>query len=148
MNSLSKILLLMLASPVLATEPAQFDYMMNCQGCHLPNGEGFPAHQVPAVKDHLGKFLHVEGGRQFLIQVPGSAQSDLSDEKLTSVINWMLTTFSPNELPESFSPYTAEEVGHLRQDPLIDVKGIRAKLITRIERLASKEWMQNTEAAL
>jgi len=109
--------------------------MMNCQGCHLPNGEGFPSRNVPKVKDHLGKFLHVEGGREFLIQVPGSAQSDLNDKKLSAVINWMLTTFSPAELPQNFKPYTETEVGKLRIKTLIDVKGAREVLMGRIEKL-------------
>ena len=124
-----------LSACVSATEPVQFDYMMNCQGCHLPNGEGFPSRNVPKVKDHLGKFLHVEGGREFLIQVPGSAQSDLNDKKLSAVINWMLTTFSPAELPQNFKPYTETEVGKLRIKTLIDVKGAREVLMGRIEKL-------------
>lgn len=120
---------------VLATEPVQFDYMMNCQGCHLSNGEGFPARNVPRVKDHLGKFLHVEGGREFLIQVPGSSQSDLDDKKLSAVINWMLTTFSASELPQDFKPYTENEVSRLRTKTLIDVKGAREVLMSRIEKI-------------
>jgi hypothetical protein len=127
---------------VLATEPVQFDYMMNCQGCHLPNGEGFPAHNVPRVKDHLGKFLQVEDGREFLIRVPGSAQSDLDDERLTAVINWMLTTFSAAELPADFEPYTVDEVRRLRKNPLIDVKGTREVLMSRIEKTG--QLRQNT----
>ena len=85
-----------MAMPVAAkaTEPVHFDYMMNCQGCHLPQGEGFPLRDVPRVKGQLGKFLHVDGGREFLVQVPGSAQSDLNNERLAAVINWMLTTFT------------------------------------------------------
>ena len=118
---------------VCATEPVQFDYMMNCQGCHLPNGEGFPAHNVPAVKDHMGKFLRVEGGREFLVRVPGSAQSDLNDERLAAVLNWMLVTFSAAELPTDFAPYTVTEVSRLRENPLIDVKGAREILMSRIE---------------
>ena len=52
------------------TDPAQADYMLNCQGCHLPDGQGFPARNVPPLNNHLGKFLHVDGGREFLVQVP------------------------------------------------------------------------------
>lgn len=135
----SLIILISLCSAVKATDPVQFDYMMNCQGCHLPNGEGFPKRQVPKVTGHLGKFLHVEGGREFLIRVPGSAQSDLDDARLTAVINWMLTTFSPNELPADFKPYDVEEVKTLRSEPLIDVKGVRAALISKIAQLENRE---------
>ncbi|MEH6559595.1 MAG: cytochrome c, class I [Oceanicoccus sp.] len=135
MRIIFALMLSTLSGFVLATEPVQFDYMMNCQGCHLPNGEGFPARNVPRVKDHLGKFLHVEGGREFLIQVPGSAQSDLDDKKLSAVINWMLTTFSASELPQDFEPYTENEVSRLRTKTLIDVKGAREVLMSRIEKI-------------
>lgn len=127
--------MMMVSLATQATDRVQFDYMMNCQGCHLPQGQGFPKRDVPAVNGHLGKFLHVEGGRDFLIQVPGSAQSDLNDERLTAVINWMLTTFSSEELPVNFQPYSVAEVSSLRKNPLIDVKGTRADLIEKIKRL-------------
>jgi hypothetical protein len=117
------------------TELVQFDYMMNCQGCHLAEGEGFPVRGVPSVKGHIGKFQHVEGGREFLIQVPGSAQSDLNDERLTAVINWMMATFATNELPVDFRPYSVSEVSELRKSPLVDVKGTRALLIEKIKKL-------------
>jgi len=131
------IIAAVMAQPIAvrATESVQLDYMVNCQGCHLPQGQGFPLRDVPSVKDHLGKFLQVEGGREFLIQVPGSAQSDLNSERLTAVINWMLTTFSANELPEKFRPYSVSEVSDLRKSPLVDVKGTRATLIEKIKKL-------------
>lgn len=130
--ALISLAMLMPLSTVRATEPVQFDYMMNCQGCHLADGAGFPARSVPAIKNHMGKFLLVEGGREFLIQVPGSAQSDLDNARLTAVVNWMLETFSANALPEDFEPYTEQEVAGLRVAPLVDVKGTRATLMRKI----------------
>lgn len=118
-----------------ATDPVQFDYMMNCQGCHLPDGSGFPARNVPTITGQLGNFLHVEGGREFLVRVPGSAQSDLNDERLAAVLNWMLNTFSPAELPAQWQPYSAEEVGLLRKSPLLEVTPIRSQLMGRIAAL-------------
>lgn len=126
---------MMMSVAAQATDPVQFDYMMNCQGCHLPQGQGFPKRDVPTVKGHVGKFLHVEGGREFLVQAPGSAQSDLNSERLTAVINWMLTTFSADELPADFQPYSVSEVRELRKSPLIDIKGTRAALIEKIRLL-------------
>jgi hypothetical protein len=125
---------LLLSSGLSATEPAQLDYMLNCQGCHLPDGSGYPARNVPALNNHLGKFLQVEGGREFLVQVPGSAQSDLPDKRLAAVLNWMLLTFSPEQLPIPFQPYQVEEISRLRQTPLIEVAQVRQKLIENIER--------------
>ena len=67
--------LLLSSSCSWATEPAQVDYMLNCQGCHLPDGSGFPARQVPDLRNRMGSFLSVPGGREYLVQVPGTAQT-------------------------------------------------------------------------
>jgi len=117
-----------------ATEPRQFDYMVNCQGCHLPDGSGNPQRQVPAFPGQLGKFLSVPGGRAYLVQVPGSALSGLSDEALAGVLNWMLTTFSPAELPRNFQPYTALEVKQWRSSVPADIQQVREDLLRRIAR--------------
>lgn len=135
-RSLAGAMLALLAPPALATEPVEVDYMLNCQGCHLPDGSGMEARGVPSLRDHMGRFLSVEGGREFLIRVPGSAMSDLDDARLAAVVNWMLRTFSPDALPEDFDPYGAEEVAALRAAPLIDVTGERAKLLQRIDAAA------------
>ncbi|MCV6615879.1 MAG: cytochrome c, class I [Cellvibrionaceae bacterium] len=118
-----------------AQSELEFDYMMHCQGCHLPQGQGYPGRNVPAINNHLAKFLHVPGGREFLIQVPGSAQSDLNSERLAALINWMLKRFSAKQLPANFKPYTAAEVAVLRAQPLVDVNTRRAQLIKQIQAL-------------
>jgi len=120
------------AQDVQATDQVQTDYMLNCQGCHLPDGSGFPERNVPDLVNHMGKFLNVEGGREFLVRVPGAATSDLPDDRLAAVLNWMLEQFSPSEIPSDFAPYTADEVGGLRAAPLIHVTEEREKLIARI----------------
>ncbi|BAN48078.1 hypothetical protein [Metapseudomonas resinovorans] len=126
---------LVMGSPgAAATEPRQFDYMLNCQGCHLPDGSGNPARQVPAFPGQLGKFLGVPGGREYLVQVPGSALSGLSDEALADVLNWMLETFSAAELPTGFTPYTGAELHAWRQSPPADVERVRRELLERIAR--------------
>lgn len=121
------------STKVHATPPAQFDYMLNCQGCHLADGSGFPTRNVPDLRSHLGKFLSVDGGREFIVQVPGSAQSDLNDRDLSRVLNWMLEAFSPKELPINFKPYSENEVARLRRQPLIHVTQRRQELIKKIE---------------
>ena len=67
------------------------------------------------------------------MRVPGVAQSALGDADLAGVLNWVLLEFSPDELPADFAPYTADEVGRLRQQPLVDVERERAALVRRIE---------------
>jgi len=111
--------------------------MLGCQGCHLEDGRGFPQRGVPALNGFVGNFLQVPGGREYLVQVPGAAQSELSDERLAEVLNWMLRTFSPAQLPADFRPYTASEVGRLRKSPLVEVAPVRGELLRRLETVAN-----------
>ena len=133
------LLLLLAASSGWATEPAEADYMLNCQGCHLPDGSGFPARQVPDLRNQMGRFLSVPGGREFLVQVPGSAQTALNDADLARLLNWMLLRFSAAQLPADFQPYTAAEIGALRRQPLAQVSEVRSELL---ERIARQEQLQ------
>ena len=112
---------------------ASAQYALHCMGCHLADGGGTKG-KVPALEGFVGNFLRVPGGREFLVQVPGSASSLASDASLAAVLNWMLVTFSPDETPTDFVPYTAEEIGRIRS-PLTDVGGTRARLLAEIEAL-------------
>lgn len=134
-NACSWLLVFGLAQPLHAGEPAnderaRIDYMLNCQGCHLPNGEG--AGDVPRMQDFVGNFLKVPGGREFLVQVPGSANAPLDDARLAELLNWMLDEISRDQLPADFRPYTADEVAEFRTWPLRDVLQVRAQLIQKI----------------
>ena len=74
-----------------SAETPQILYMLQCQGCHLADGTGAPG-AVPSLEG-MGRFLSVPGGREYLVRVPGSAQSPLSDLELAEVLNWMLREF-------------------------------------------------------
>lgn len=108
---------------------ARVNYMLNCQGCHGPAGTGTTDGTVPRLEGHLARFLHVEGGREFLVRVPGSANAALSDPALAEVINWMVGTYDSAHLPPGFKPYDAAEVARLRANPLTDVIVERARLV-------------------
>ena len=114
---------------------AQFNYMLNCQGCHGPHGEGTADAAVPAMQNFVGHFLRVEGGRQFLVRVPGTANAALDNEQLAQLLNWMLVTMSSAQLPEIFAPYSSDEVAEYRSHPIVDVARHRAKLIASLEEL-------------
>ena len=111
---------------------ARQNYILNCQGCHLPDGSGSPGN-VPKLNDFMGYFLHVEGGREFILQVPGVAGAPISDRELADVMNWILLNFSKNELPDPFTPYNAEEVGKLRKAPQLNIHERREELLARIK---------------
>jgi len=106
------------------------NYMLNCAGCHKPDGTG--AVDVPSLENQMAKFLSVPGGREFLVSVPGTAQSPLSDSDTANLLNWMLVKFSEAEMPKDFSPYTANDVSAYRT-ALVDVSKKRKLLIGLIE---------------
>lgn len=102
-------------------------YALHCMGCHQQHGEGHGT--VPQLQGFVGNFLKVPGGREFLVQVPGVAQSGLTDAELAAVLNWTLQEFSRAELPEDFRPYDGQEVAGYRAGRLIDVIPVRARLL-------------------
>jgi mono/diheme cytochrome c family protein len=114
-----------------AQQRAYFNYQMNCQGCHTPDGSGFKT--VPEMKNHVGVFLTTQAGREYLVRVPGSATSALNDAELAEVLNWILQEFAGNSLAEDYQPYNAAEVGQLRQTPLNEVDQYRAQLLAEID---------------
>ena len=69
------------------------------------------------------------GGRAFLSQVPGVAQSALDDAALAAVLNWMLEHFDHEHMPATFTLYTAAEVGTLRRTQLTNVEQVRRTLL-------------------
>jgi mono/diheme cytochrome c family protein len=120
-----------LAAPGAATAGSpQVLYLLHCQGCHLADGSGKPG-AVPALAD-VGRFLEVPGGRAYLVQVPGSAHSPLSDAELAAVLNWIVAAFGPERDARALRPYDADEVARYRATPLVDVAGARAELVRRI----------------
>lgn len=110
---------------------ARLNYMLNCQGCHAVDGRGL--NDIPTMADFVGKFLAVDGGRAYLVRVPGSANAPLSDAELAEVLNWILITMSYAHLPEPFVPYTPSEVYTFRQQPLTDAAAKRQQLLTLLE---------------
>jgi len=114
------------------------DYMLHCQGCHGPAGAGM-AGAVPSFRGQLGLFLGVEGGREYLVRVPGTSQSELSDARIAALLNWMLGEFSPAEVPAGAAPYTEEEVARVRRPPLVDVVEVRRRLVEAIASAPRKD---------
>tara|TARA_R100001129_G_C5227315_1_gene221463 strand:+ start:323 stop:772 length:450 start_codon:yes stop_codon:yes gene_type:complete len=118
--------------PDINTQRAKMHYMLNCQGCHQADGRGLQG-SVPDMRNFVGKFLDTPGGREFLVQVPGSANSPLSDAALAELLNWILITMSFTALPGNFRPYSAAEVEALRTQTLVDVDARRAELVLTME---------------
>lgn len=127
---LAAFVLGVLVVPSARADP-QTDYVLNCRGCHAPDGSGLPG-GAPSFRGQVGKFLRVPGGREYLIRVPGTSQSELSDARIAALLNWIVHEFSPEEVPPSFAPYTGEEVARLRRPPLTEVERVREHLLHAI----------------
>ena len=116
---------LSLFSSAQAYEPAM-NYTLQCMGCHTPDGAGVPGH-VPSIRTTLLPFARVAAGRQFLVQVPGAAQSTLSNAELAKLLNWMIENLS-NERGE-YQRFTEKEVAGYRTHALVEVRATRERLL-------------------
>ena len=117
---------LLLAAPLAHADP-EVDYLLHCSGCHMPDGTGL-AYVVPTLHDVMGRIVAAPEGRSYIVRVPGVSQAPINDEKLTEVLNWMLTEFSSETLPENFKPLTVKEVGRARSQLLANPLKYRAEL--------------------
>ena len=111
---------------------ARLQYILHCAGCHQADGHGAPDSGVPDMRGQLGHFLKLPEGRAFLVKVPGTSNSALSNREVTRLLNWMVRSFSAPTLPADFAPYTEAEVTALRSAPLDNVAGERAAIVTRL----------------
>jgi len=107
------------------------NYQLQCAGCHLGDGMGSAANDTPRMKDFVGNFLKVPGGREFLVRVPGMSQSALNNGQLADLLNWLMREdgMAGPSTPANYQPYTAEEVAALRAKAMLNLPGTRADLI-------------------
>src|SRR5258708_37040754 len=75
-----------------AFEPS-VNYMLQCMGCHTPDGSG-AAGRVPSIRATLLSFSGVVAGRQVLVQDPGAAQSTCSRDPLAALLTWMVESLA------------------------------------------------------
>ncbi len=116
-------------------QAARADYVLQCAGCHRVDGRGSTPHGIPDFRNSVGAFTHLPAGREYLIRVPGAAYSQLSNAELANVLNWLLHTFSPAQLPAGFSPYTESEVAAARPRRYDDVVPVRHGLARELAAL-------------
>lgn len=112
----------------------KMQYTLYCSGCHTADGRGSGDERIPDMRNFVGYFAAVEGGREFLIQVPGVSTAPLQSNELANVVNWMLRTFSADQLPDDFIQYSEQEVEQLRHYVLRSELGEKRKqLVSQIE---------------
>lgn len=104
------------------------NYQLRCMGCHLADGSG-QLGRVPSVRRSLLPLSASPEGRDYVIRVPGVAQSPLSDEDTAALLNWMAKNLSDLKVPHDFVDYSAAEIHGLRNRPLVQVRAVRARLL-------------------
>ena len=109
------------------SSPAQ-SYMLYCQGCHGDQAQGVPG-KVPPLAGSLGLFMRSADGRDYLLRVPGAANSALDDAQLTAVLNWLAESFPPAGVTPRPEPFTVAELAKTRRSPLANVKERRREVV-------------------
>jgi mono/diheme cytochrome c family protein len=109
----------------------QQDYILYCMGCHGPQAEGVPG-KVPPLAHALGRYMRSPAGRNYILRVPGAANSVLSDAQLAGVLNWLAQTFDAQELSSDVPLFSAAEVTSQRHSPLPSVLATRREVIREL----------------
>lgn len=115
----------------LAHASPQQDYILYCMGCHGPQAEGVPG-KVPPLAHALGRYMRSPAGRNYVLRVPGAANSVLSDAQLAGVLNWLAQTFDAQELSSDVALFSAAEVTSLRHSPLPSVLATRREVVREL----------------
>jgi mono/diheme cytochrome c family protein len=111
---------------VAGASPPQ-DYMLYCMGCHGAQAQGVPG-KIPPLAGSVALFMRTAEGRNYMLRVPGAANSALPDAQLAAVLNWIAATYgAPGESP--VTPFTVDEVTSARRNPLADVQARRREVI-------------------
>lgn len=110
-----------------SASPAQ-DYMLYCMGCHGTQAQGVPG-KVPPLAHALGRFMRSAAGRDYVLRVPGAANSALSDARLAGVLNWLAQTYNAQEISADMPRFTTAEVARVRRSPLPSVLAARSAVV-------------------
>jgi cytochrome c553 len=112
-------------SMAVQASPAQ-DYILNCMGCHGTQAQGVPG-KIPPLANMLSRFMRTPEGRNYVLRVPGAANSALSDAQLAAVLNWLAVTYDSGT--SNVAPFTSQEVSAVRRRPMISVLATRSAVV-------------------
>lgn len=122
----------------LNSEGVYKDYMLQCAGCHRFDGRGAENRGIPSFVDSIGLFSRIPDGRAYMIRVPGASQSQLNNDELAMVLNYVVARFSPEEYENGkFRLFSAAEVGASRPYKFDDVAEARKTLE---QQMAEQGW--------
>jgi mono/diheme cytochrome c family protein len=106
------------------------DYMLYCMGCHGSDAQGVPG-KIPPLAVSLARFMRAPEGRDYVLRVPGAANSVLSDAQLAGVLNWLAERYGAADSPAP-APFTEAEVARARHTPLINVQATRREVVQKL----------------
>lgn len=104
-------------------------YKLHCMGCHLDDGTGSTMGLIPPIPGIAGHLLKHEKGRLYLVNVPGVVNSALPASETAALLNYVLVTWSANDLPGNFAPFTGDEVENLRSIQVHDISLLRKEIM-------------------
>ena len=120
---------LLAGTPVIAS-PAE-DYMLYCMGCHGAQANGVPG-KVPPLAGSLALFMRTPEGRNYVLRVPGAANSALSDAQLSAVLNWIAERYGAPGGGPAPAAFTEPEVARTRHLPLASVQATRRQVVSAL----------------
>jgi len=96
-------------------------------GCHGGQAQGVPG-KIPPLAGSVSLFMRTAEGRNYVLRVPGAANSALADAQLAAVLNWLAESYGAPGEPRAV-PFTVDEVSRVRHTPLADVQARRREVI-------------------
>jgi cytochrome c553 len=120
------LLAMLVLSGTTYADPAQ-DYTLFCMGCHGPEAQGVPG-KIPPLAGALARFMRTPQGRDYILRVPGAANSALSNAQLAAVLNWLVDRFTTDGEARP-AAVTEAEVARVRHVPLASVQATRRQVV-------------------
>src|SRR5215813_6905007 len=74
------------------------DYTLYCMGCHGARAQGVPG-RIPPLAGSVALFMRAPEGRDYVLRVPGAANSALADAQLAAVLNWLAESYGAPGAP-------------------------------------------------
>jgi len=121
------LLSLCVASAALSHD-VETNYRLYCMGCHVSDGSGLEG-KVPSMRGTLVPLARRSEGRRFLVQVPGVAQSPLSNADIAALLNWMVLNLAERPAAQPIAPFTEDEVARYRSTRLVGVRATRERVL-------------------
>ena len=66
----------------------------------------------------VGRFLCTRASREYIVRLPNVAFAAVDDQTLAELLNFMVFRLGGPSTPAGAPPYTRDEVGRLRREPL------------------------------